>query len=323
MGDNFGLNDNYEYFEFALDSLDADSSYNGTSASTDWPSFTVAAKGPLQDVVAIKILEAQIPFSYYVFNSVNQNFLFTDDGVTNGVVTIPVGNYTADALATVLTTGINALVSGNTYTVTYDSATSMKFTITSNSNTHIFTLSFGAGYNIPGVQPNSGNKNPRLWIGFPPGDTVSTSIGGKQTIVAPNVALVSGPGYLYVNSRKLGSDVDVFLPNGAFNLGGGKAGPQMAKIPVNCNKGGIIVWQDPDPQKWFKYDQLQTLNGFDFFLSLGNTTSQYPLQLNGLGFSLKLGVLKQVKTGIDRVTPTAQNGRVSRREGPKRPRPTL
>jgi hypothetical protein len=97
----------------------------------------------------------------------------------------------------------------------------------------------------------------------------------------------------------------------------------MAKIPVNANTNGVIIWQDPDPQKWFKYDQLQTMNGFDFYLSLGNTTSQLPLQLNGLSFSLKLGVLKQLKTGIDRVIPTAQNGRVSRREGPKRPRPIL
>lgn len=29
------------------------------------------------------------------------------------------------------------------------------------------------------------------------------------------------------------------------------------------------------------------------------------------------------KTSVDSVIPTAQNGRVSRREGPKRPRPTF
>jgi hypothetical protein len=134
------------------------------------------------------------------------------------------------------------------------------------------------------------------------------------------VDLVSGPSYLYLNSTKLGSDVDIFLPAGAFNLGGGKAGPQIAKIPVNCNPGGTVMYNDPDPQKWFTYDQLQTLNGFDFFLTLGN--GNQVMSLNGLSFSLKLGVLRQLKSHVDRVTPTAQNGRVVRREGPKRVRGT-
>jgi hypothetical protein len=323
MGDNYGLNDNYEYFEFSLDSLDADCSFNGSSAATDWPSFTVAAKGPLQDVVAVKILEAQIPVSWYVFNSVNNTFIITETVGGAKTITIPIGNYTGAALATALQAAFVTAGTTATYTVTYNSTLTMKYTFASNSTTNVFTFTFGAGYGISGVQPNSGNKNPRLWIGFPPGDTTSSAQPTNQTIVSPNMIMPSGPNYIYINSQKLGSDVDVFLPNGAFNLGGGKAGPQMAKIPVNANTGGVIIWQDPDPQKWFKYDQLQTLNGFDFYLSLGNTTSQLPLQLNGLSFSLKLGILRQLRNSLDRVTPTAQNGRVSRREGPKRPRPVL
>lgn len=322
MGDNFGLNDNYEYFEFSLDSLDADSAYSSNSSSTDWPVFTVAAKGPLQDIVAIKILEVQIPFSYYVFNSVNNTFTITETTGGTKTITIPVGNYTGDSLASALQTAFVTAGTTATYTVAYVSNTSV-LTFTSNSNSNIFSFNFGAGLGIPGVQPNSGNKNPRLWIGFPPGTTNSYSNGTVQAITSPNAVLVSGPGYIYVNSVRIGSDVNVYLPTGAFNLGGGKAGPQMAKIPVNTNPGGIIVWQDPDPQKWFKYDQLQTLNGFDFYLTLGNTTSQLPLKLNGLSFSLKLGVLKQLRNNLDRVTPTVQNGRVSRREGPKRPREIL
>lgn len=37
-GDNFGLNDNYDYFELELDSLDNSGSMSGTAAPTDWPS---------------------------------------------------------------------------------------------------------------------------------------------------------------------------------------------------------------------------------------------------------------------------------------------
>ena len=46
-----------------------------------------------------------------------------------------------------------------------------------------------------------------------------------------------------------------------------------------------------DPQKWFDVENLPTLQQIDFYLTLGNTTTQTPLQLNGLGFSIKLGVL--------------------------------
>lgn len=322
-GSNFGLNDDYKYYEFELDSLDATSSFNGSDLATDWPFFEVAAKGPLRDVVAIKVLEAQIPFSFYVFNSVNNTFILTEDSDPPVTVTIPVGNYTSGTLATALQTALNAVhVGGGSYNVTYSSLTD-KFTFSiSGGGSTAYTFTFGAGTGIPGVQPNSGNRNPRLWIGFPPGVTSSTT-SSPFTITSPNTVLITGPSYIYVNSAKLGSDVDVFLPAGAFNLGGGKAGPQIAKVPVNCNPGSTIYWQDPDPQKWFKFDQLQSLNGFDFYLTLGNTTSQLPLKLNGLGFSLKLGILMLQKTSVDSVIPTAQNGRVSRREGPKRPRPTF
>lgn len=320
MGDNYGLNNNYEYKEFSLDSLDADSSFITSAASTDWPRFTVAADGPLENVVAIKVLEAEISFSWDVFNSVNNSFTITESVGGTKTITIPVGNYTGAAIATALTTAFVTAGTTATYTVTYSGLRNRLVFTSSTNNT--FLLSFGAGYNIPGVQPNSGNTNPRLFIGFPPGDTSSTSVGGVQVITSPNTLLLSGPNYLYLNSTKLGSDMDLYLPTGAFNLGGGKSGPQIAKIPVNCNANNLITWKDPDPQKWFKFRQMQSLSNFDFYLTLGNTTSQLPLQLNGLGFSLKLGILKELLTNSDRVLPTAQNGRVSSREGPKRVRPT-
>lgn len=320
MGDNYGLNENYEYKEFSLDSLDADGSFLSRSAATDWPRFAIAADGPLENVKAVKILEAEISFSWDVFNSVNNSFLITEAVGGTKTVTIPVGNYSSTDIATALTTAFLTAGTTATYTVLF-SRLRNRLVFTSSTN-NPFYFSFGAGYNIPGVQPNSGNRNPRLFIGFPPGDTSSVSVAGVQQITSPNVLLLSGPNYLYLNSTKLGKDMDVFLPTGAFNLDGGKAGPQIAKIPINTNPNGLITWKDPDPQKWFKFKTLQSLSNFDFYLTLGNTTSQTPLELNGLGFSLKLGVLVETLTNSERVLPTAQNGRVVQRDGPKRVRPT-
>lgn len=313
MSSDYGLSDHYEYYEFALDSLDASYSNQAGTSSSDWPVFEVAGKGPLKDIVAIKILDAQIPFSWYVFHSENRSFLMRVDAGVDQVIRIPIGNYTAASLAVVLQGAIVA-VFGAFYTVNYNvSRQKFLFTKTGGAGTE-FTFTFGAPAGLPGVQPNSGNKNPRLWIGFTPGST--TSVAGVME--APNCDLVSGANYLYVNSSRIGSDVDMYLPQGAFNLGGGKAGPQMSKIAINTNPGGVITWIDPDPQKWFKFDQLQSLTNFDFFLTLGNTTSEYPLKLNGLGFSLKLGVLKLQRMSLDIVDSTQQNGRIARREGPKR-----
>lgn len=322
MGGEFGLSDEFEYYEFSLDSLDADSAFTNSATSTDWPLFTVAGKGPLQDVVAIKVLEVQVPFSWYVINSANNTFLITEDDLgvpLTATVTIPIGNYSAVGMATALSASLTSATQvGSTYTVTYNNLL-QKFEFVSSSNTNSFFFTFGAGFGLPGVQPNSGNRNPRLWIGFGPGaSSTSTSISSFQRLTSPNVVLTSGPSYLYLNSQKLGSDVDVYLPQGAFNLGGGKSGPQIAKIPINVNPGGIIFWQDPDPEKWFKYTQLQTLNAFDFYLTLGNTTSENPLKLNGISFSLKLGIIRQLKMTTENVQPTTSNGRISRRQGPKR-----
>jgi len=130
-GNNYGLNDSLKYYEFQLDSLDASGSNSGAVESTDWPLFLLGGKTPLSNVAAFKIIEAQIPFTYYVFNSVNTDntatnlarWTLTEFGPGAGGPYYPkiaIGNYAGgDALATALQTAINAVSSG--YTVTYNS----------------------------------------------------------------------------------------------------------------------------------------------------------------------------------------------------------
>jgi hypothetical protein len=286
-GTNYGLNDSLRYYEFELDSLDTVTSNANGAASTDWPVFLLGGKMPLTNIAAVKIIEAQIPFSWYVFNNQNtsqnangtQWTLNETGGASNLYPKIAVGNYAGGTpLATALQTALNA-VSSN-YTVVYDSQSQKLTFATTKAGVTGFTFTFGA-------PTNSGNFNPRLYIGFPGGVTSSTGL----SLVSPNAVLVSGPNYLYVNSTKFGQLTNLYLPQGAFNLGGGNAGPQMAKIPVNVTSGNVIYWQDPDPQKWFDVENLPILNQLDFYLTLGNTTTQIPLQLNGLSFSLKLAIL--------------------------------
>jgi hypothetical protein len=285
-GNNFGLNDNYTYHEIFLDSLDCDSSTDSYFASTDWPLFQLAT--PIPNLAAIKIIEIQIPFSFYVFNNSNNTFLLSEQGgVTNAVVTIPIGNYNSTTLATQLATSLNAAGS-TTYTVTFSGAASTpstgKFSISSAAGAgNPFTLTFGANAD------DTGAKNPRLFLGFNGGANVSDSV--TPTLVAPNVALISGPNYLYLNSKFLGPATTTLLPRGAVSLGSGTAGPQLAKIPINVQPGGTIYWQDPNPLMWFPLHNMTLLTQFDLYITVGNLATPSVTRLNGLSFSVKLGLL--------------------------------
>jgi len=301
MASNFGgLSDKYRYFEFELDSLDDSQAANNSASATDWPLFKIGGKKPLENIAAIKILECQIPFTWYVINTSNNTFLYQDAFVGPLTVVLPIGNFTVTQMLNNLQNAINPYNAGSnpgglvgqtlyTYTVTYDS-TQQKFTYWNNNGSNTpFSFTFG-------TVNDEGNTNPRLILGFPDGTTTSGGYAASGTpkgnfLTSPNAMSITGPNYLYLNSQRIGNLTDLYLPRGAVNLGGGNAGPQMAKIPVNVQPGGVIFWVDPAPMMWFDLENLQSLTEIDFFLSLGNTSGQYPLQLNGQPFSLKIGLL--------------------------------
>lgn len=290
VANNYGLNDDLQYYEFELDSLDASGS-GGNSASTDWPLFYIGGREQLRNIAAIKIIEAEIPFSWYVFNTSNNTFVLTEAAGGPVTVTLPVGNYTTDQLSSLIGKALStASIAGRTYTVTYSTIT-QKFTFFNNAaTTSPFTLTFGLPLDF-------GNTTARLYIGFPGGPTSSQTFSTSGTanngdaLLAPFAVQVTGPNYVYINSNRIGQLANLFLPKGALNLGGGNAGPQLAKVPVDVLPGQVVFWQDPDPQKWFDVENLKQLDSIDLFLTLGNTSNQLPLQLNGLGFSVKIGVL--------------------------------
>lgn len=295
-----GLSDHLEYFEMQLDSYDTKISPSAGESPKNWPLFYLTR--PLTNVAAVKILEAEIPFSFYVFNDRNNTFTFSvaSQGVTNALVTIPVGNYTAYGLAELLQILMNqaAILQNGSFpstaiTVTYSGDADTPSTGKLTFNLIIGATNIGVPWSMTFNDPEeTGNLTPRYFLGFNAGTINSVFVTGTgNAIEAPNVALITGANYLYVNSRRLGQLCNMFLPLGAANLGGGISGPQLAKIPVNVQPNGTIFWQDADPSKWFDLENLVNFTDVDFYLTLGNSSSQVPLNLNGLSFSLKLGIL--------------------------------
>lgn len=253
-----------EYIEIYLDSRDSVVT-TPLYANTDWPTFRFVS--PIQNIAKVKILEAEIPFSYYVVNADNNRIVLTETGSSTAV--IPIGNYTVTDLATTVGAALTAAslaLGSRTYSVTY-STTTGKFTISS-SGTFSLSVSSLLLQSVLGLRQ------------------INTSSG--STLVAPDVAIVTGPNYVYVNSDTLGPSFQTYLPSTATQFPLSK-GPQLARIPITDNPGAITYYQDPVPEKWFDLNNLLQLQQFDLYLTLGNTNEK--IRCNGQHFSIKLGIL--------------------------------
>ena len=301
QGTNYGVNDYLEYYEIYLDSLDATTSADSSTSSVDWPVFTLTT--PIPNLAAIKVIEVQIPFSFYIVNSTNNDFNVIVGGVTTTVI-VPIGNYNSSTLTTALQTALNSAGTGLTFTVTFSGMNSApntgKFTFGATGN---FSFQFGTSASDAGIY------NVRYILGFNGGTIASTA----NTLVAPNVANIAGPNYLYLNSRAIGPTLNSLLPGGAVNLTGGAQGPQIAKIPINVQPGGVIYWSDPDPLFWFNLNNLPLLTQFDLYLTVGNNAQPLPTSLNGLSFSVKLGILRNKIT-----VEQTYSGQTSTTVGPRK-----
>lgn len=276
------VEEEYDYMELFLDSYDASLAYVNSYYYSDWPLFQFQTD--IANIAAFKVIEAQIPFSWYVINSSNNRFLLTE-GASTATVTLPVGNYNSSTLTTALQTAlILASPLAKTYAVTFSGQNSVpntgKFTIVS-ADASVYSLTFGDAEDL-------GVTNPRFYLGFAEG--VSTS-SGAGVLTGQNAANISGPNYLYINSRSLGTLFKTVLPVGADALGQGSIGPQIAKVPINVQPGGVIYWSDPVPQKWFLLENYPLLTQMDLYITIGNNDTPIATSLNGISFSVKIGLL--------------------------------
>ena len=327
---NFGgLSAALRYYEFELDSLDAIGSNSFGVASTDWPLFKIGGKRPLENIAAIKIIEAQIPFSWYSFNTSNNTFVVKEignGGTQNRTITLPVGNFTMSDFLVVLAAALNVGSPLWLYTATYDS-TVQKITIWNNALADTGSFSIYMGYlNGMVLVPGTNNNTPAQLMGFNDGNNPTTGyLAGSlpalgnygNYVTGPDASSITGPNYLYVNSLKIGNLTNLYLPQGASNLGGGNAGPQMAKVPVNSQPGAVNYWSDPAAFMFFDLENLPSLTEVDFYLTIGNTSGQDPLVLNGQPFSLKLAILTHQLNRNDLGGGLAHNDRVVKRLRPQ------
>lgn len=266
-----------EYYEYVLDSAEANQPANANESRLNHPLFRF--ENPLDNVVGLKIIEAVIPCTYYVVNSTNNTFVINNNtNPSTYNITVPPGTYTATSLSSTIKDLITT-IAGGVWTVNFN-PTNGKYTFSG--------ILFGVPQEINlvfGAIGNDGATNMRLVLGFNAGATTFAT-----NVTSQNVAQVSGPNYLYICSDQIGSYMHLHLPSvDLVNKGG--LGPEMAMIPIDVNFMDVMYWKDHSSEFVFYTPGINALQSLDLYLTLGKDLPI--LDLNGLSFQVKLGILKR------------------------------
>lgn len=267
----------FEYVELCLDSWDASGpgaiQFEGSSSPSNqlvysWPQFYFNTKKLV--VAGMKVISAEIPAVFDTVTKINNTFIFTLNGVQT-TVTIPTGSYTGVSLAAQLQTLLQVLSPG--FLVVWDTGTLR------------FNFQFTGGAVVWGFVFPASRQTAYSLMGFLPDST--TTLTGPSTISSPTVASPTGPYYLYLNSRTFGSLVNFNIPDEGLK----GSGPKLCRIPITTNYGGVVQYTDPNPEQFFDFFVGNQYTSFDLYLTLGSDQFQLPLDMKGVAWSVKIGLL--------------------------------
>jgi hypothetical protein len=268
------LSARYEYLTLLCDSSTATRVAESTDTILNHPYFEFTNE--TFQPAGIKVVSAIIPFTYHVINSTNNTLIL------NGFpIDIPSGTYTANQLCDTLQTLFTDAV-GGVWTITFNDQ-SLKFNFEWSST--FFSISFGLGINQ--------DDSLKDILGF--NDTVVNSeVLAPYTLQSQKIATVTGPSYLFINSKSIGQTVRAI----SNNLSGGRpvAINQIAKIPINVQPGGFIFFEDPNPQNYYDFREGTKFNGFDLCLSFADA-DETPIDLNQQSFSVTISLLQYRRGG--------------------------
>jgi hypothetical protein len=283
------MDPNIEYLELAVDNWDSTAAAgqvwtNGPTNTPEelqfsWPKFYWTTKSP--DIIAFKVVSAEIPNVFDTVSTGSNTFRVTVAGVPT-TFTIPPAIYTGTTLATALTT----LLAAYPITVTYNTVTlRLDFVYALANPWSIFFADRNTAYSV---------------LGFLPGST--TSLAGAGTISSTIIPNVTGPYYLYLNSRSMGPLINFNLCDGSPDSVGT---PQVARVPINVQKGSVIFYTDPTPDRFFDFFAGPKFEVFDLYWTAGSDQEQRPLDMQGVPWSVKFGFLAYRQATSDlRVKPS-------------------
>ncbi len=236
--------------------------------------FSAQLGTPLKNCLYYQVLTAEIPFSYYVVNSTNNAFYFTQTAPgapTTYLITIPEGNYnTAQlgvALAILLTTATTTVYTVDVVdTVNDPLGVRGRYTIT------------GPGGSIFSLDATTARlPNSAFQIIGASGTAVTNSVA--QKIYLPYVSNVTGDQFIFLNCANL---------NQGYNYGGSNTTNMLVKIPVNGGFGNTIFYTQRLASEWTEFcvSYQQDFSNMTFYLTDSNGAL---LDLHGVHWSLSIG----------------------------------
>jgi hypothetical protein len=262
----------------------------------------------LQDVVAVTVLEAQIPYTFYTINQ-NNNVLAvvkTPAGSppSGFTLTIPAGNYSPETLCTaLLNTNCNAWPSGAgvgapLFTAATFSGAVGKLILTVNS-----VIATGSGWFIytnedadgalPKAALSHGLYPPRSLCIEPTGVSdirapVDLPVTPGTAVQLPYMIALGGPPYLAIraNFGIGGADNIVVCEESGDQKYGGNV---LCMVPVNTIPGGTITWKNIAPRGGFFALNATAIDSATFWVTTGDDDTQ--MDFNGHGFQFKLGFI--------------------------------
>lgn len=279
-----GVNDVYEYNEIHLDSQQADNPQDGAFH----PRFAITP--PIPGVIGVKLLTAQIPFSWDIVTTDNNSFT-----VNATTVTLPTGNYTLNLLLDTL----NGLT---------DDVFDANETDTTNPTLPVGGLHVHWDYNqrtgclIATMTNNTiadaldvvmeKDASPWAIVGMvAPG---SFRLLRNVPYEFPGQVNVTGANYLLLASNSIAGRVS---KNIRIN---GQSTPHplvLAKIPVTVNPGSVVLYTDSSPGYCFDVG-MEQLQNIDLLLLSGDDLK--PIVPKS-PWSLSLMVLSQRETSVPRI----------------------
>ena len=215
---------------------------------------------PADAVTLLSVSNCQIPFTYYQTNSNNNKFQVRE-GAAVRTVEIPEGNYVdVEQLEAVLGSVLN--VDTTIYTVLFQPVTHRyKFTCSVANTVFDFT----------------GIKSCHRLLGFSKAEHTFVDVDSFQTLSSDEVSDMTGDIHSLLIKSNLASDNVVNSSLGATDL-------TLAKIPINCNPGSMILY-DAGADAFKCLVQTNIFNYFELQLMDNNNN---PVDLNGSHWEVTL-----------------------------------
>lgn len=239
----------------------------------------------IDDVVGVCLVSANIPFTYFVFDSTNNTFVLTVAS-TPYTITIPAQTVNTAELPLVFANAFSAagFTSSTTPTLAswqffVDNTTSQL--VIYNTSATAFSVSFTgstAAYDFLGFSATTYNSATVTSLGGINDNSGVALTGSYTAIVSPYAINMSGEPQMFLHDRYIGPALNGAITNDT------NASDIIGEFRVNTNYQGYITYENPSPIMY--QTQIASVKKLNLYLTLGSRTT--PLDLQGAKFQVKL-----------------------------------